>query len=515
MNSNLGTIAGIESPASGRGRLVAGQHRRLRWFGIIAGGMLVFLVVLRLWWGWEADRRLQAELDRYRAAGQPVYAAEFDAELDAVRDDQNAALLLESAFAGITFATPSGVSYDQFLSEPDAFDAHPVEAEQLYQSNANVFQLVRRARAMPQVAWKHRLQGASFVVPPVSQQRSLAKLLWFAINHQYRTGDHAGAIETTHDLAAFSETVNAHPVLISSLVGWACEDLGLSTVEEFGARLVIEPAVGAGEGVHPASRAQVEALINRLLAEDDAREAAVRMYYGDRATYLAMLDTVPGLSGWDRVVAFLERPIIVLDTIRALQPCSLAADAVRERNWPRAAAHFPGQEQSRSLLRLLTRPVSQSALGGTTDDTISASVRTYYARMAQRRLAATALAIRLFELDQGHRPERLDALVPAYLSVVPADPLSQAAELIRYNPAAVHPLVYSVGRNGVDDGGRQSIRPEHRIDFDRSDILFYLDGKPKDDDGAGDSSAQTIENNEDGEDDKRQADENEAGQGKP
>ena len=64
---------------------------------LAAIGILVLaLACLRLWWGWEAHRRLQAEIKRYRAAGQLVYAYEFDEELDAVLDNQNAVVLLET-----------------------------------------------------------------------------------------------------------------------------------------------------------------------------------------------------------------------------------------------------------------------------------------------------------------------------------------------------------------------------------------------------------------------------------
>ena len=37
------------------------------------GVLFVLLLALRLWWGWEAHRRLQAEIDRIIAAGEPIY----------------------------------------------------------------------------------------------------------------------------------------------------------------------------------------------------------------------------------------------------------------------------------------------------------------------------------------------------------------------------------------------------------------------------------------------------------
>lgn len=62
----------------------------------------------------------------------------------------------------------------------------------------------------------------------------------------------------------------------------------------------------------------------------------------------------------------------------------------------------------------------------------------------------TMLALRLFELDEGTMPERLEELTPKYLSAVPEDIFGSGP--MRWN-AKSHTL-YSVGRDGVDDGGR-------------------------------------------------------------
>ena len=67
-------------------------------------------------------------------------------------------------------------------------------------------------------------------------------------------------------------------------------------------------------------------------------------------------------------------------------------------------------------------------------------------------MAATGLAIRLYEIDHGRRPERLADLVPEYLPAVPDDPMD-ARRKISYLPRAKRPLLYSVGENGTDEGG--------------------------------------------------------------
>ena len=64
---------------------------------LVGGIVLVAMGALRIWWGWEAHRRLQAEIDKYIAAGEPIYPEDFDSKW--VPDDQNAVKFLLDAAA--------------------------------------------------------------------------------------------------------------------------------------------------------------------------------------------------------------------------------------------------------------------------------------------------------------------------------------------------------------------------------------------------------------------------------
>ncbi len=68
--------------------------------------------------------------------------------------------------------------------------------------------------------------------------------------------------------------------------------------------------------------------------------------------------------------------------------------------------------------------------------------------------AITALGVERFRLANQRVPERLDELVPAYLNSVPADPFD--GRPLRYKKLAKGYVVYSVGENGVDDGGDEN-----------------------------------------------------------
>jgi len=86
--------------------------------------------------------------------------------------------------------------------------------------------------------------------------------------------------------------------------------------------------------------------------------------------------------------------------------------------------------------------------------------------IAHERLLAAELALRGYQSDQGHPPARLDDLVTNYLSGVPQDPFSGGPMI--YRPQSTNWLLYSVGPDGVDDGGR----PVGRGWQAKGDILF-------------------------------------------
>ncbi|HUY33429.1 MAG TPA: hypothetical protein VMV69_11830 [Pirellulales bacterium] len=81
---------------------------------------------------------------------------------------------------------------------------------------------------------------------------------------------------------------------------------------------------------------------------------------------------------------------------------------------------------------------------------------TMYDQLSDRTIAASRLlvcdlALRIYKADHGRVPQRLAELVPRYLSVVPCDPFS--GELPVYRRADESYILYSVGADGVDNGG--------------------------------------------------------------
>src|SRR5690606_12776679 len=92
---------------------------------------------------------------------------------------------------------------------------------------------------------------------------------------------------------------------------------------------------------------------------------------------------------------------------------------------------------------------------------------------ARRDATVAALAAMRFRADRGHLPTTLEELTPTYLGEVPRDPFARAP--LRYRVEADGFVVYSVGEDGTDDGGRE--RDDHGSELrDGTDIPFTVGG---------------------------------------
>jgi len=213
------------------------------------------------------------------------------------------------------------------------------------------------------------------------------------------------------------------------------------------------------------------------------------------------------------VLAYLITPLVEMDGVTMIRDSTLRLQAAAESNWVGAKRVLPKEHKEAELLgnfvhflsRIFTPPHERLFL-------------LHFRSLASRHLAGTALAIRLYQVDHGHRPSTLVELVPEYLPEVPLDPFAGDGSAIRYLPRVRPALLYSVGPNGVDDGGKFAFR-SGGIDWDQLDMPFFVDGnrptKPEDVPSAPESSIQAGEDQIKTDGDEGEADEDGEGDEEP
>ncbi len=495
----------------------------LRRILIVSGIVFVARVALRVWWGRDAYRQLQAEIDTYIAAGEPIYPEDFDQE--PVPDDKNAVKMLQDAVAAINLTAKQEKLVG--LSRPDftLAGAHTEELQKIVEANGEALRLARAARDAPGVYWDIRLRRPTFsrlirLHSGFRERRKLPGVLSLSIAYYHGVGDDQEAIETLRDLLAYADTLKTRPLPMSHITAIGVDILHAQFVERLAPslRVAAVPAVPA-EHLRPVPRTQVNALIHRLMAQSGIEESLLRTMWAERMLWLdnrtlefakprRLFAGGPGWL-WPRGAEYRMNPLLAQEALHLLRRITAVAKVVG-LPWQRAIAAIAISTPGDSPPDRTTHPLCRLEL-----PSIKSSFFRAYRAWALQQMAGIALAIRLYELDHGYRPQQLSELTPVYLAELPADPFGDGVATYMYRPDADPPVLYSIGSNGVDDGGILL-----RKWWEDGDTPFFLNGKrPRIAElktSRTPESRQTLDDDQDGRDRERQGEgEDEPGQDHP
>ncbi len=207
----------------------------------------------------------------------------------------------------------------------------------------------------------------------------------------------------------------------------------------------------------------------------------VQHYYTDdgkgdgRITQLGFVSLCPSanydyeLSGTRAVVMRISRTVAVAGAMaRVASRAELVRDAERINGMYEAALHVPTRQSKLKEIdaeckRLVNLP--QYRLVGHPFILNHSDAVVYAERcLGHRDGLVVGIALELYRRDHGKCPATLTDLVPHYLPAVPADRVT--GNDVKYRLVDGHPIVYSVGDDGLDDGGTLPAkdRYDHRPD---------------------------------------------------
>lgn len=503
----------------------------LKRIALAAGLLLVALFALRLWWGWEANRRLHAEIDKIIAAGEPIYPEDFDPKED-IPDEQNAARLLIGADEVINLTSQQQEILQKVTGEPDLIRARLDEVREIVEGNVEVFRRLRRARDLPRTDWGVRIctPAINTLLPSLPGQRQLSKLLSLSTSYHHAIGDDKAAVELMRDALALGNAVGQMPGWVPIYVAMATDGVVFQSIEAISSTLNIKPANSFVQLTgNPCKRDDTEALLRNLLNEQAHHEAIKHALFFERMSQLDIVRGIanrpPGTSStwgaapppsstpWPVLWGYVITPLVELDGATMIRDRHLRLQAAAESDWVRAKRALPKEPTQYDTLGRVVRFLSV-----TWEPSLERFFLLHFRSLTSRRLAATALAIRLYQVDKGRRPQSLAELVPEYLPETPRDPFAGDGSAIGYLPEGRPAILYSVGPDGVDDGGRYTFR-SGGIDWDQLDMPFFLEGnrptKPEDLVGGTRSSTQAGEDQKNTEENEGDADENGDGEEEP
>jgi hypothetical protein len=420
--------------------------------------------------------RLAGEINRQfasiHAAGKPANSAEADAYYPAVPDQENAAIKMARAFEALA-NYPDGRSNEvkslKLLSLTNSFSLEQVELVSGYvDMNSNAMALARAAIEMPHCRYPIDLtMGVETLLPHLTPLKELARLEYY---HAYLNPGSA-----TNDIAIMlseARTLDAEPLIISKLVRMAMINMAVDACER---RL--------NSGV--LDEQQLMQLDNQFATVNLTNQMA-EGFIGERAMFIRVFR-----MSWKDIKRYTQSEGDGSSSGANMPssdspPMFLKASGIFERD---LNFYLQAMQTNISIAETFPKNVTQISNVANQNETtarnnfyflsamllpaLNNAVMREAVNLAQVRMTRTALAVERYRLANGHLPASLQDLVPAYLPALPQDPCD--GNPLRFQLLDKGYLIYSVGKDGMDNGG--VARPPDAKSSDKTpyDIIFRVE----------------------------------------
>lgn len=424
------------------------------WTGrIVRVSLLAFiaLAVLRISWGRSVAAKVEAQWAEARQRGEWTTAGEF--EVKPLPADQNAwTLQLRAAQAIAPDIYSPRNSNMEYTDYPPYGPLWTKAAEQSEKANLIVFQLVRQARSRPNAQLRHKMDFTwdGYIPSSLNSGRNLANTLCDGAQLAEVKGDHLEAVERLRDALHLARSIRTDPTLVSQLVASGIDALSCNSI------CIVAPGLNL-RTPSPALRRAVVSLIAELLDESLDQRQSINALMAERI-FAAEFLTRQSADRWAIM------PLAVDEIARGNAGAKCIIEAARQPDLTSTrsviAQHTPAWRK-RFDDETLTAWYGDRASDQMTDYSQWFGGVYYYSdrwiarrfqSIAERRLAATVLAMQLFRADHNRWPEKLNELTPTYLSAIPKDPFRIDAG----------PIAYSILRKALPD---RSDRPLISYEF--------------------------------------------------
>lgn len=448
--------------------MTARSKTLLKWLGSLVLILAAVYVVLTLITGWQLRQAYAA----VTAAGRPATTAQIIPPK--VPDTDNAALLYQSA-ALILKADKAG-DKDSLHQLSDlaaavlAPEADPKAAAELWmalQQPAAVTALAQLQEGAAKPACRYELdysKGAALLVPHLNDLRCCSRILAAAAVLQANHDNAAGAWENVAASLRLANALQTEPLLISQLVRIAQAGSALQALER----------VARQAPPSPAQAAQLDELLARLddvkplaLAMDGERlllgEWCYNLPLSEQRTLLNIGDNggTPALAAL--VFWRLLAPLVQADHAAYI---GLMLEQTRRCEQP---VYAPQGKPLETLFQEIPRYCVMTRL---LTPALGSCAKRFAEMQARVRLARLGLAIQEYRGARGVWPASLAELSSPSAPEAAIDPFTGQPLHYRQQDGGV--LLYSVGPDGQDDGGKPQRPRKAAGKPEPSDLVFTL-----------------------------------------
>jgi hypothetical protein len=385
-----------------------------------------------------AARAVEEEVARLRQSGQPMTVEDlyrFHAVPENIADNSASWLAAQrSCNSKKLYAAGTGLPFvgdgDAKLFRPDADNSQLAAAEKLLADFAPALQAILAAAAQPgecRYAVKFE-DGVSAVANKTQDVRTVARLLALNVRILAARGKTDEALASLHAMFAAADTTSHQLTITEQMVHFAM--LGMA-IDQAGFTL----------NELELTDEQLRQLSGRVRA-CDVHLGLTRGLIGERALSNLSFD----LMGITLASADRKKMLEVMTQAIAISAQEPPAD--REQLNAMSAA-FNTSESAKS--QWITKQCPLTAL---VFPTLTTAFDAKSRILAAREILLTAIACQRYELKTGRPASQLGDLVPDFLPTIPRDPFDGRPLRFRLSDNTI--VIYSVGKNGKDDGGQNA-----------------------------------------------------------
>ncbi|MGA2686236.1 MAG: hypothetical protein ABSF51_14425 [Verrucomicrobiota bacterium] len=439
--------------------------------------LLALLLVCFIVWRVNLARDVNAKLAAIRAAGLPTSGVELNAYYSAVPDNENAALVMTQAFALIrSYSDSRSNEVDQFQFPERGQPVTPEESKLLYsyvEMNSDALARIREAIKLPESRYPvDYTPGLITLLPHLTQLNKLEKIAEYELMLASQSGDTTNAVVAIESLVGIAHSLDEEPDIIAQLVHVRFI-LSVENSLEYYLNATNLNATQLGELAALIANAERTNLMARALIGD---RAELIPYFQLKPVWLRndnenkWVSDYPPTKYWFMGVG--ERDLIYY--LRVMDTNIAFANLPFPRNLD-AINNFVGEATDKIEQHPYTsfhyeHPFLLSATFLPSTGIILKREAEFATKL---HLTVTALAIERFRSAHGRLPENLNELVPQFLSGLPVDPFD--GQPLRYHRLAKGYVIYSVGADGHDDGGREKPADWKSTDKTTYDITFTVE----------------------------------------
>jgi hypothetical protein len=406
------------------------------------GGMtLLLLLGLRAGWDVQVERSLRADIDSAHARGEVSTVNQANERL-AAEGNGNAVASLSAAIGSLALSANDADFADRFFVERKFNETDQQTMLRIVNSHSPTLAKIRTLRELP----RSSSVGLHFR-GPYGGMYGLLDFMKLAPLARHIEGDDHETVELLLDSLELVDLLGHDSELDTNVT---------NTIEMIAPELRFEATYADSlPRRHVATREQVRQLIDALLAQEEPhrRESLRKMEMSRAMIWDACRDgqqSVTWPSPNPNWIDWAVRPAQTKDAIDLARRYTSAIAGLREPSYPKSVEILlPDTPPD-------LPPVIQQILDftgrGHCGEPFSV-LDEFYTNLTAHRVAAVRLAIRLYEVDHGCLPRTLDELAPDYLQRIPADPMARDGHPLRYRSTPGSEAIYSVGHDGVDNGG--------------------------------------------------------------